>query len=512
MILGGIAPAQTITFHQKLIGDHTSEAATCGTSSASTCVVPGTISAGDIAIIDSTTANAVTISSTNCGTFVPGQGFDPNGTTSTPNFVTKQFGWIIATTAHTNCTVTYSGAHGGAAAKMYTATPSGGTVALDATGGVLNLSSVTSPTADMAMTTSGTHSFCGRGAYANGGSGVTAVASPWNVAAQSNFDSDPNMNGMGSAALVDTSTAATWTNASNSANAFMSACIGTNVCASKNWVIQDGSGGTAGNTPASADLLAGATGYSGGGNTFSAPGWVLNNTNVPTYAAADITGLFSNWSTVRYQWSGKQYSVAASGQLVFKWTTTAGAPVNNAAIAWSPPAGTRHVSWVTSFATNIPQTEASGHRYSLPNASNGTDSMNGQIQGSGSALSLHLECNGTDKGSISALASSHVYFLEHEFNSVASGTNKITLYDSDGATSLGSLTCSNTTAADIQYVGVAGITGSETEASGHWIEWGPTKIDEAGATTPMLPGSGAASCGGAVAKTCTLALMGTGPC
>lgn len=487
-ILTGGGTVGTLTARQFVQGNNVTAAATCGTAASTTCVVPITAVAGDALQILSCTANAVTITGLSGGnTFVSVAGLDTNGlTTTSPIGVTCQQGYVSVGTGVVNITVTYSAAHGNAQAaiKSWIPSPGAGAPVLDVVGGFVNTAGVGSPFSDFAMTSSGSSLGCARQAYANnGGTAITAVGAPWN--ASSFLTSDPNIIRPGMATHT-ASVQASWTSAGNTSSDGISHCIGFGVTPSRDWLIQDGHTGVQGNAPAAADLLASSVGYSGGGNSFNAA-WTNSAANPPLYAADNSGGtLFANFASLRYLFGGTTYSKTTSN--VFKWTTTAGAPVNPGVVGWAPPVGVNHATWVTSYFSDIPASET-GTRYSQPHTTNGTDTMQAQLQTNGTTLQIHLECNGVDIGNIANVVASHTYYFANEFNSVVSGVNKITVYDSDGVTSLGSQTCNNTTAADIRFLGIAGIGGSEAQLAGHFIEWGPTKIDRTGTLKPMLPGS-----------------------
>jgi hypothetical protein len=486
------AASGSFTYVQQVNGDQTNESATCGTDTgATTCIVPGTFAAGHLALAQIITGNRVTVSSAGAlGTYVGLGGLDSaNAYTNTSSTYKTQMGYILPTSGTTNTTFTFSGAHGGATISITDCSYSSGTPGLDAYGAVQSVSG--SPYNGPAESTTGTslcESILGTAGVATV-SNITAISSPWNTneSLLAQFYPGLGNSNNGFSSLVASSYSTPAFTASGNTNANADAVVfqlgGT---ASKDWLMIDEHGGTNGSVPAQADLNASSYGYIGGGNTGRSPAWngVTSGATGLTYAAP-ACGTPLTIGSKHYAWGGTTEAGAVTR--VFAWATGS---ATHGQIPYAPPTGATQIAIGGSLCTTIPTSENSGTQYSLGNITNGTDEINLLIRpNGGTSLPLLAECNAVASGTVANLQPNTEYWFTLQMQSTVSGTNSLDLYASDGVTQIGSVTCTNTTAAQITGANVAGISGGETQASGHIIEYCPCLIDRTGATFPLLPGS-----------------------
>jgi len=471
---------------QKLVGTGSGQSGTCGTSGATTCVATGTVSSGHTLLIVSITASGRTISSTNCGgtlNTVPGINLD--GLTNLEGQVMQRV-WITGSSGCTNPTVTYSGTHGGATIAVYDYNPTGGTPVLDSYGSGVTSSAAGSPFNGQALTTTGSSIVNLENAYASGSSGVTAVASPYNT----NFESMTNNNFYnGGASTYTTNATPSWTAGSNTAAMWDGLAIGFGVTASRDWTFFDWHSEVAGSVPTLTTLAGDVYGYVGGGNSTGNPALTLPGNGTTGLVGYSDSTQCGTLASVRYSFGGVTTAGSNTKALVWKTGTA-----THGQLVWQPPNNTTQVSFGYCFYTNIPNSENSGTAYSGASTRNSTDIMDVQIlPNTGTSLPIILECNGSNVGTIYNSTSGTYLWITGQFISTNGGTNTVDIYNAAGTTLLGSKTCTNTTTAQITAVGLAGISGGETESgtncSGSYciIEVGAMKIDRTGAHFPMLP-------------------------
>jgi hypothetical protein len=478
------------TFIQQVVGNQTNEAATCGTRTvATTCIVPGTVATGDLALVQVIMGNVVTLTSAGTlGTYVPLGNLNTDGITATSSTYKTQYGYIYPTTSTTNPTFTFSAAHGGVTVSI-TDCSTGTAPTLDAYGSLAAVSG--SPYSGPTEGTTGTSecmSVMGTGGVATVSS-VTAISSPWNTnqALVAQFYTGLGNSNNGFSSLVGgTYSTPSFTATGNTNANTQSIVFEVGGTGAKDWLLMDSHGGTASNVPLQADLNSSSYGYIGGGNASRSPAWngVTGGATGLTYAAPTCATP-PTVPSKHYAWGGT--TTTGAHALILSWATGS---ATHGGIPYAPPNGTRKISDGEWVCTTIPNAENSGTQYSLGDDTNGTDEINFLIRpNGGSSLPVHLECNASDQGTVFSIQPNTIYWFTKQMISTVSGTNTASIYASDGVTLLGSLTCTNTTAADIASAGSPGISGGETQAAGHVIEFGAWLIDRTGAKFPLLPGS-----------------------
>ena len=136
---------------------------------------------------------------------------------------------------------------------------------------------------------------------------------------------------------------------------------------------------------------------------------------------------------------------------------------------------------------SIPDNDTSGNRYSLPAIITGTgDDADADLIANGTQMVMALETNGTNVGGTITVHANTVYYIETLFTE--NGTRSITVYQCTitsgavtGVTNLGTIsgTVAGTNPATTVLVGV---TGAETESSGHTIWFDNVAISLTGGT------------------------------
>jgi hypothetical protein len=166
------------------------------------------------------------------------------------------------------------------------------------------------------------------------------------------------------------------------------------------------------------------------------------------------------------------------------YTTVTG----GADILYTLPSAYSSLSWGGCITTNIPQNETSGHRYSLTTlntTTQGNDYNDPQIRTTGSTLNLFLECPAATQSSSDIVIGTTPNTYWYTVQAVTGGTghnHQLAIYNPTTGAQVGStLTCVSETG-PYNWNGIEpGDTGSETEATGDLITFGPIKICTDGA-------------------------------
>lgn len=187
LLAAGGAPVVTSSVVQQALADSSNESGTCGTSGATTCVVPLTpTGSGNLLTIQCLSLNNVSCTSISAGgTFV----HCSNCAAFTGAVAGFDGGYVLSSSSGvTSITVTFSGAHGDADVVITEFHKASGTWALAAgsapTGNTITASGATSPFNGQGLTLTGS----GNVIVEHGGTdaGISAVSSPWS----SNFQLD----------------------------------------------------------------------------------------------------------------------------------------------------------------------------------------------------------------------------------------------------------------------------------------------------------------------------------
>ena len=480
------ANLSAFTLIQTISGNPSNEAATCGqTTTATTCVVSGSIAAGHAALVMTSAAPNVYVTqsaymqtSTTCGTINWVRGIDKNGITTMGN-LPIQVGWIYPTTSCTNPTITYNGAHKGTAFVIEDFTVSnGGTPFLNAYGSVSNTSATSA--LGPALSCSGTsNAIAQMGSQFNN---ATAVSSPYstNVSFYNMYQGDF---GTGFSGVVNASCpTATWTIGASADFWAAAVTLGLNGTACQDYTVFDASIGSQTGTTTASSIAANVIGYLGTGN---AGGGATNSVSAGlSYSSSHYYGFGSSFRTC---FGGSTVSTSPSSPQTWVWATGT-TPTGTA--NWNPPENITNVSVGQMIYFDVPNSDNS-HQYSMWAITNGTDFMDPALLANGTQLSIFLECsNGTtyNGGTLGNVNPNTPYWLTGQFNAGIGASDHMSLYTSTG-TLIGSASCTNghTNASVATSIGLAGVSGAELEASGYHIWFSPMVIDTTGTTYPFLP-------------------------
>jgi hypothetical protein len=239
--------------------------------------------------------------------------------------------------------------------------------------------------------------------------------------------------------------------------------------------------------PTVAQLTSSIHGPAGGTSLPGFASWTVHNpgASLTGATAGQLHNLVTNQQVGATSYTG-------SGSLGFQYATgTAGDYIQ-----WSLPLSVNTVSVGYWIETDIPQNESNTHAYSLGQLTQGaSDAVNPQIQASGSALDIALECRFGPSGSTIPIATSTVYWLTMQGKTnpgaCTPGTNcaldSLSLYNTSGVQVGSTITCSsesgNNPFASIEI----GISGGESESAGHNIWTDDVEVNYISGTFPLGP-------------------------